>query len=243
MKIGPFTFTRESAIWWVGLAAAIITGLATLDAKTAVETFGIPLAWLPRLRLASLIIGIGSAWAKTSPFPSKDDASKIIRVLLLAIALGGAAVSLPACAAKTAPALTPSQKAAAILQRVDELQNAVISANTLTPGSIPDAVAVPLVRFCVETAKVLRASPDGVLPAIAAEWQSVKLQVPQRYRQLPAVAAAFIAVDIAFAEFGAPPEKDPLGARIAQHLHYIGFAMAAVGAVAVCAFTGGCWGN
>jgi hypothetical protein len=24
MKIGPFTFTRESAIWWVGLAAAII---------------------------------------------------------------------------------------------------------------------------------------------------------------------------------------------------------------------------
>jgi hypothetical protein len=102
---------------------------------------------------------------------------------------------------------------------------------------------VPLVRFCVETAKVLRASPDGVLPAIAAEWQSVKLQVPQRYRQLPAVAAAFIAVDIAFAEFGAPPEKAPLGSRIAQHLHYIGFAMAAVGAVAVCAFTGGCWGN
>jgi hypothetical protein len=37
---------------------------------------------------------------------------------------------------------------------------------------------VPLVRFCVEAAKVLKAAPDGVLPAIAAEWRSLKAQVP-----------------------------------------------------------------
>jgi hypothetical protein len=105
-------------------------------------------------------------------------------------------------------------------------------------------VAVPLVQVLRrQRRRCCDASPDGVLPAIAAEWQSAKLQVPLRYRQLPAVAAAFIAVDIAFAEFGAPPAPDPLGARIAQHLHAIGFAVAAVGAVAVCAVSGGCWGS
>lgn len=73
MKIGPFTVTRENFIWWVGLAFALIVGLAALDTSTAVETFGIPAAWLPRLRLAALLIGIGSAWSKTSPWPSKKD--------------------------------------------------------------------------------------------------------------------------------------------------------------------------
>jgi hypothetical protein len=127
--------------------------------------------------------------------------SKLAPVILLVL-LGGAALSLPACSAHQAPVLTPAQQAAAILQRVDELQNAVIGANELTPGAIPDVVAVPLVRFCVEAAKVLKAAPDGVLPAIAAEWRSLKGQVPLQYRQLPAIAAAYLAVDIALAEFG-----------------------------------------
>jgi hypothetical protein len=183
--------------------------VATLDADTA-AAFGIGAAWLTKARLLSFFIGVGSAWAKTSPFPHSDDAasrgrvdiSKLAPAVLVAILSSAAVLSLQGCAAHQAPALSPAQQAAAVLQRVDELQNAVISTNQLTPGAIPDSVAVPLVRFCVEAAKVLKAAPNGVLPAIAAEWRSVKGQIPLAYRQLPAVAAAFLAVDIALAEAG-----------------------------------------
>lgn len=68
--------TRESVVWWVGLVSALVVGLATMDTGTAVE-FGIPAAVLPKLRLAALLIGIGSTWAKTSPFPSKKDCDPV----------------------------------------------------------------------------------------------------------------------------------------------------------------------
>jgi hypothetical protein len=169
--------------------------------------------------------------------------------LFLAVALGGAAVTSTGCAAKTAPVLTPAQKAAAVLQRVDELQNAIISTNQLTPGAIPDSVAVPIVKFCVEAAKVLKAAPDGVLPAIAAEWQSLKPQIPMQYRQLPAVSAAFIAVDIALAEFGVSPAaalapSPPAPPAHASHWRgrleaVVGAAVVTLGVIA-CAAGGGC---
>lgn len=69
--------TRESVVWWIGLASALVVGLATLDTSTAIDTFGIPASVLPKLRLAALLIGIGSTWAKTSPFPSKKDCDKV----------------------------------------------------------------------------------------------------------------------------------------------------------------------
>lgn len=76
MKIGPITLHRESAIWWVGFIAALVTGLATLDTNTAVA-IGVPLLWLPKLRLAAFLVGVGSTWAKTSPFPSKKDVGRV----------------------------------------------------------------------------------------------------------------------------------------------------------------------
>jgi hypothetical protein len=211
MKIGSLTLTRDSALWLWGIVGAVIAGLATVDEQFAVASLGIPLVWLTKIRLASFVIGIISAKASNSWLQhSKDvtpadrvDPSRLAPALLLAAALGAAVLPLQACgAAQSAPVISPAQRAVAVLQRVDELQNAVISTNQLTPGAIPDVVAVPLVRFCVETAKVLKASPNGVLPAIAAEWRSVKAQIPAAYRQLPAVAAAFIAVDVALAEAG-----------------------------------------
>lgn len=72
MKIGTFTLTRESAVWWWGLVAALVTTLATVDADTAMA-LGISAYWLAKLRLASFLVGVGSAWAKTSMFPSRKD--------------------------------------------------------------------------------------------------------------------------------------------------------------------------
>jgi hypothetical protein len=100
MKIGPFTFTRDSALWLWGTIVAIVLGLATLDQATAVA-LGIPAAWLVKLRLAAFILGLISAKVSTSPFPhSKDvpsgrvDVSKLTPLVILALALG----SVTSCA-------------------------------------------------------------------------------------------------------------------------------------------------
>lgn len=60
--------TRDSALWWFGIVAAVIVGIATLG-NTA--DYGIPDSWLPFIRLAALIIGIVSGKLATSPLPGK----------------------------------------------------------------------------------------------------------------------------------------------------------------------------
>lgn len=131
--------------------------------------------------------------------------STLAKVGLLVLALGGGSLFFAGCA-KGQPNLTPEQKAAqvasVVLPRLEELQNAVIATNELTPGAIPDSIAVPVVKFCVEAAKLLRDAPNGVVPAIAARWNALKGDIPVSVRQRPEVAAAFVAVDIALAEFG-----------------------------------------
>jgi hypothetical protein len=217
MTLGNFFaslgWTRDDAKWGrlQALSLATLVSSGTVDLQYWAHYLGIPLSVTAQHWI--VVVAAITLWVAgkndTSNLPGKSDGigagsvdlRKIAPAILLVL-LGGAALSLPACSAHQAPVLTPAQQAAAILQRVDELQNAVISANELTPGAIPDVVAKSLVRFCVEAAKVLKAAPDGVLPAIAAEWRSMKAQVPLKYRQLPAIAAAYLAVDIALAEFG-----------------------------------------
>src|SRR5262245_49154609 len=133
MKIGPFTFTRESAIWWFGLAAALVAGLATLDADTAINTFGLPAAWLPKLRLAALLIGIGSAWAKTSPFPSKKDdsggridPSKLAPLVLLPIALALGAASCVKAPPNLTPAATRAFYGTQVIHDLDRLREVAV---------------------------------------------------------------------------------------------------------------------
>lgn len=74
MKIGPFTFTRDSALWVWGIVVSVIAGLATVDEHFAVATLGIPLAWLTKVRVASFVIGLASAKSSTSPWPHSQDA-------------------------------------------------------------------------------------------------------------------------------------------------------------------------
>jgi hypothetical protein len=58
--------TRDSMLWWIGIIFAVVLGLATVPDPA---TLGIPVAWLPYLRLAALIIGIVSGKMATSPLP------------------------------------------------------------------------------------------------------------------------------------------------------------------------------
>lgn len=62
---------RDSVVWTFGVIAAVIFGLATLDTATAVQSFGIPAAWLPYLRLAAFVIGIVSAQLGLSPLKKR----------------------------------------------------------------------------------------------------------------------------------------------------------------------------
>ena len=61
--------TRDSALWWWGMAAAIVGGFATLG---NVEDYGLPMAWVPYIRLAALIVGIVSGKLATSPLAGKS---------------------------------------------------------------------------------------------------------------------------------------------------------------------------
>lgn len=75
MTIGPFTFTRDSALWWWGIVCAVIVGVAT-----NLDLF----PWLSEraqhvISLASFVIGIISGKMATSPLPSKADADTVTR--------------------------------------------------------------------------------------------------------------------------------------------------------------------
>lgn len=72
-------FTRDSKFWPIGLATAVIAGIAGLRAcdphaacvldPTMLGYYGIPDSWAPYLRLYSLIAGPVNAWMMTSPRP------------------------------------------------------------------------------------------------------------------------------------------------------------------------------
>lgn len=64
--------TRDSRLLIVGVVVAVITGLGTLDTQTALS-YGLHAAWLPYLRLASLVLGIVSAQLGTSPLPHSSE--------------------------------------------------------------------------------------------------------------------------------------------------------------------------
>jgi hypothetical protein len=77
MKIGSYTFTRDSALWIWGMVAAVISGLATVSDSFAVGTLGIPLAWLTKIRLAAFVTGLVSAKNASSSLPHSNDPQSV----------------------------------------------------------------------------------------------------------------------------------------------------------------------
>lgn len=87
-------------------------------------------------------------------------------------------LALVSCAPKTiqTPEAKRAYTALQVLQRIDELQNAVIAGNQ--QGIIPDATAVTIVRFTVATAKTLKAAPDGWQATVKTGWTATKAAIP-----------------------------------------------------------------
>lgn len=67
--------TRDDLKLWLGMAAAVVIGLATLGNE--LTQYGVPAAWLPYIRLLALILGIVSGKLATSPLPGKADANTV----------------------------------------------------------------------------------------------------------------------------------------------------------------------
>lgn len=77
--------TRDSFVWWIGIAASVLGTLVAqrvCDPHTIANCasdpatlayYGIPDNWAPQIRLAFLLVGIISAWMKTSPRPHSEE--------------------------------------------------------------------------------------------------------------------------------------------------------------------------
>lgn len=83
--------------------------------------------------------------------------------------------------------------AAQIAQRIAELQNATIQANTT--GAVADGPAILIVKFTVAAQKTLQTVPEGWQATVTKGWSELKKAVPLEVQSNPIVAAAFGAVD------------------------------------------------
>lgn len=104
--------SRDSMLWTAGLIGAIVVGLAALITNDQTAAYyGLPLSFLPRLRLLSAIVAIVSAFAKTSPLYGRSNMPATL-FLVLALGLGGASMS--GCALTNAAVGRPTTDAAVL---------------------------------------------------------------------------------------------------------------------------------
>lgn len=223
-------FTRDDATWGrlqaLSLAALVASG--TIDLQYWAGYLGIHLGVIAQhwiITIAAVTLWI-SGKNDTSDLPGKSgpaagsvDLRKIAPVILLAAALGAGALASTSCAQNQNPNLSPAGKRAAnadaVLKRIGELQAAVIDA--ADSHAIPQDVANKIVFFTVEGAKITGSAKDGWLNATYKAWSDLKPQIPASYRQQAAVGAAWVALEVLFAEYGvgpgAPPVEDARAAR------------------------------
>jgi hypothetical protein len=177
-------FTRESLMWWVGLLGGLVVALATLDRSMAVETFGIPEKALPYLRLVAFLLTTGSAWAKTSPFPSKQDppsstpAGSVnmnkVGPFLLLVALG---LDVSSCASGGARHIVTvtAVSADAVLSHLQDTEHALVCGTAgaptvpvCVPADVHKTVIAPALSKGFDAdgrlAKLIRETPPNVTP-------------------------------------------------------------------------------
>jgi len=142
-----FGWTSDDLKWNIAIAAAVIVGLSTAFTSPEVAAYyGLPPAWLPKLRGLALIIGIVSGVMRTSGLPNK------IGAWFLAVAVGLGALSTAACG-QTATAIKAGsvvtlEAAETALEAAHDLErstcNALADQTQPITTCTPDAAALGL---------------------------------------------------------------------------------------------------
>lgn len=120
-------------------------------------------------------------------------------VLVMGLMFGGAFSA--GCAPKNNPNLSPSGKAA---YTADQVVTRLASLNTAAQqaekaGQLDRNTTRAIVKFCGDSARVLKEAPNGWYPAVSKAWDQLKKDVPAA--SLPQVQVYWSAVDIALAAF------------------------------------------
>lgn len=186
------TLTRDSVLWWLGLASAVLTALAN-------EIGLFPAEWYRYIHLAALLVGIVSGWMKTSPLPGENDAAKkppsvVTRVLIPFIVL--LALGTVACGPPKTVQTEPGKRAwyaSQVLQRVGELQSIAIDLEA--KQIMTTAQARYVVEYCVLTARTLKNAPEGWEKVALEGYRAFCAKLPVAVTTNPSLATAFAVLD------------------------------------------------
>lgn len=96
--------SHDSIVYTLGIVVSVIMTLATFS-DTALASVGIPLAWAPYVRLASLVLGIASGKGAT-PYKDGNGAAKFGGTILLIAMLGGLTMGCAKLPVVTDPTLS-----------------------------------------------------------------------------------------------------------------------------------------
>lgn len=109
--------------------------------------------------------------------------SAILLGIVFGALLSAALVSVTSCAPKSiqTPAGRAAYSADQVVLRIGELQTATIDANR--GGALSDAIAIKVVRFCVDANKTLKAVPSGWQPTVATAYHQLRAELTDRDRQ------------------------------------------------------------
>jgi hypothetical protein len=161
--------TRDDLKWSVGLVGAITVAIAALS-DTVVHAFGIPAAALPYIKFGAFLVGVVSAYMKTSPLPGKA-------AWLLIVSLCGSMALTPACASTAK--LSTHGKAAfyadEVVRDVALLRSAAIAAND--QKILTDEDTAYVVKFDKAVAQTSKTVPEGVKPAVSGGLDALQRQL------------------------------------------------------------------
>lgn len=183
MKIGLFTFTRDSVWWGVSAFLSFVAVLATLtdtSGPMSLAYYGIPASWLPYIRLLALVNTWVSGKMSTSPAPSSNEVARGIRdsgrplALLLAVGLSAAMLST-GCASARHKAVVTVASAHTVLTIIREDELLLVCGRATAPAPplcVPPEVHRDISAKLVKAfeadermLRIVRATPSSAGPA------------------------------------------------------------------------------
>lgn len=164
-----------SVLFWMFSALfGVFTAISPAD-------YGLsPIAYKWLMLLLGAAVGftgkMGQSWAGKSN-GSTNGVAKLLIPFVMFGALSQAACRPPA-SIETEPG-RQAWYASQVLQRVAEVQDLVIRLNSTTPPVLSTNTTRIVVQFCVSSAKVLKAMPEGWAKVVLAAFNEFKMKLPE----------------------------------------------------------------